>query len=242
MATGRKGTNPARRTKGVARQNALALFGITTGRMETPEQRESTALVLRLSQNEKIRALATMMMMAEWKGVAMTTIMEKLQITYGQLAGEYKELQRSQGFIRAAQHLPEIMEQVAIDAKHSATKCETCAGSGEIVVYDHAAIEKARSVVGENTANGFVSDPEMVKLAEGRGKCAICGGRGEVVRLADPEKVKLVFDTFGLTGKGGGVAVNLDLRKLDGADDLGELAGSLGTILEGSSGGTGTTQ
>ncbi len=51
--------------------------------------------------------------------------------------------------------------------------------------------------------------------------------------LGDIDRLKLIFDTFGLTGKGGGVNVNLDLRKTDVPESLGDLAQSLGPILEG---------
>ena len=57
---------------------------------------------------------------------------------------------------------------------------------------------------------------------------------GKVFVQASTENIKLMFDTFGLTGKaGGGVNVNLDLRKTDGHESLGDLAASLGPILEG---------
>ena len=103
-----------------------------------------------------------------------------------------------------ARHLPEIMEQTALDAKSQVADCPKCKGMGQI------------------DGKGGVQD------------CPACAGKGTTYIMGDAERLKLVFETFGLSGKGGGVNVNLDLRKPpEPHEGLHDLAQSLGPILEG---------
>jgi hypothetical protein len=167
---------------------------------------------------------------------AFTTLMEKLQISYHDLSTEFKALQTSIGMVRAAEHLPDLLEQTAMDARHTTEACAPCKGKGEVRTYDYEAIDKAKATVGENVRLERASDPKVERLAEGWTTCGKCGGTGELVLKGDVDKLKTIFETFGLTGKGGGLAVNLDLRKVTAHETLGELSKSVAPIIEGTMG------
>jgi len=225
---------PERRSKGQAKRNALMLFGVPRGgKMEPKERRQDLALVLRLSQQDRFRALANMALSPIHETTAFTTLMEKLQISYHDLSQEFKALQTSLGFIRAAEHLPDLMAQTALDAKHRIEKCRTCAGKKLIAVYDYEAIDKAKATVGEDIRLERPSDPRLVLLSEGKATCPKCSGTGSVEVKGDYDKLKTIFETFGLTGKGGGLAVNLDLRNVRQPETMGELSRAVAPILEG---------
>jgi hypothetical protein len=103
-----------------------------------------------------------------------------------------------------AEHLPALMEETAVEAKSRDERCRTCQGTGRITKDD-------------------------VEL-----ECTRCEGKGTVHILGSVDRLKLVFDTFGLTGKAGGPLVAIDLRGKPGkGESLADLAGSLDGIVTG---------
>lgn len=192
-----------RKVKGQAARTARLLLGKTNGRlMETPEEREHLALVLSRSHDARVQQLVTDL--ALQPGTSLARLAEGHGLNFHQISEEYTRLRKSEGFIRAAHHIPEIMEQVAVDAKNRWEECGGCNGIG------------------------------MVDTAEGIKPCPARGcTNGRVYVQASIDHLKLMFDTFGLTGKGGGVNVNLDLRKTDQPETLHDIAGSLSGIIEG---------
>lgn len=197
-----------RRFRGQALATARQLFGVPWGKMERKEDRESVALVLRLSPNPRMQMLASQALDPLFKHTSFAKLAENLGLNYHSLSTEFKEIKRSEGFIRAAQHLPEIMEQVALDSKSTWQKCRTCEGTGEAM---EGKGDDARPVV-----------------------CAKCNGKGQVYVLGDVDRLKLTLEMFQLTGKGGGLNVNLDLRQPPAANEsMSALSESIAPILDG---------
>lgn len=228
---------PERRSKGQARRNALMLFGAKRGsKMETKEARQNMALILRLSQHDRFRALANMALSPIHEKTAFTTLMEKLQISYHDISQEYKALQTSIGMIRAADHLPDLMEQTAQDARHKEVECVHCKGKGQTKVFDYDKIAKAQAALAENIGLSRESDPEVELLAKGRATCVKCHGKGTVEVRGEIDKLKTLFETFGLTAKGGGLALNVGFNATVNVPQqtLGELSRDVAPILEGS--------
>lgn len=184
----------------------MQLFGLPAGRSkETPEQREHMALALSLSHDQRMRDLASDLIRSDpdHMRTSLATLAEKHKLNYHMISEEYRQIKKSEGYIRMAQHLPDIMEQTARKAKDEWADCASCGGLGKV------------------DGKGGVKD------------CTTCAGKGLVLVAGSVDHLKLVFDTFGLTGKSTGVNVNLDMRKIDPHESLGDLAGSLSTIIEG---------
>jgi hypothetical protein len=227
---------PERRSKGQAKRNALMLFGTKRGsKMEDKGVRQNMALIMRLSQHDRFRALANMALSPIYEKTAFTTLMEKLQISYHDLSTEYKALQTSIGMVRAADHIPDLMEQTAEDAKHREIECVHCKGKGQTKVYDYKAIDAARALIAENVGMERETDPEVELMAKGRATCLKCRGTGKVMLKGDIDKLKVIFDTFGLTAKGGGLALNVGFNATVNVPQqtLGELAKDVSPIMEG---------
>lgn len=193
-----------RKFKGQATRTARLLFGTTGSRvMESPEEREHMAIVLGHSPDARIQRLVTDLISPDPDNTrsSLARIAERHGLNFHDISEEYTRLRKSEGFIRAAHHIPEIMEQVAEDAKNRWEECARCNGTGKV-----------------DSSEGVVD----------------CGCvNGKVFVQASIDHLKLMFDTFGLTGKGGGVNVNLDLRKTDQPESHADLVASLGPILEG---------
>src|SRR5882724_2338210 len=189
------------------RTTAMKLFG-SKGKMERPEQREEMALVLRMSADPRFQELARRAMNKIVYGQrSFAWIAEDLGLTYPVIAKEYSELQKAQGFIRAAEHLPDLMEQVMVDAKSVTADCKVCKGTGEV-------LDK--------------TDPDAVAKP-----CEACGGEGEHYVPGDIDRVKLALETFQIVGGKANVAVNVDLSNTGRGEGLGALAASVGPLLEG---------
>ena len=105
---------------------------------------------------------------------------------------------RDEGFVRMAQHLPVVMEDVALDAMSHDLECSTCKGLGQV-------------------------------MAEA---CTKCAGKGTVRVLGDTDRLRLLFETFELIGKRG-AGINIDLRRVEAAENLSDLSQSIAPILEG---------
>lgn len=197
----------SRRVKGQAAKAAHALFAVGKRRkLESEAQRTTMALALRMSSDDRMRRLARDAVDPIHRFTAFTTLAEKLGLTYEDVAKEFTTIRKSEGLIRMAEHLPALMEETAVEAKSRDERCSTCKGTGKLTQKDEAETE-----------------------------CARCVGTGVVHVLGSVERLKMVFDTFGLTGGKGGPMVNIDLRgKPARGESLADLAGSLDGIVSGS--------
>jgi hypothetical protein len=139
------------------RPNTIAreLFGVPWGKMEPRDRRQEVALVLNLSPDQRMRFLAQHALDPVFDRTSFATLCDKFNVSYVQVAKAYKELKHSEGLLRAADHLPEIMEQVAQDAKGKTQACPKCNGkteegkvcpacSGSGTVYVAAEVERLR--------------------------------------------------------------------------------------------------
>src|SRR5258708_4880856 len=156
------------------RTTAMKLFG-SKGKMERPEQREEMSLVLRMSSDPRFQELAKRAMNKIVYGQrSFAWIAEDLGLTYPVIAKEYSELQKAQGFIRAAEHLPDLMEQVMVDAKSITAECSECSGTGQVL---------------------DTTDPEAVSK-----RCEECQSEGEHYVPGDINRVKLALEPFQIVG------------------------------------------
>lgn len=95
---------------------------------------------------------------------------------------------KTQGIVKMMGHMPEIMEDVAVDSKSKVVVCDMCQGEGRL----------------HDKKVNNIEDPI----------CPECHGDGKVRLLGDKDARLLAFETVGLK-KGGGilVGVNIDNRK-----------------------------
>jgi len=192
---------PTRKYRNTAETTAMKLFGLPPmHKMESLDQRVEIAGVLALSDRQDFKDLSRAALDPLNSGVSFARLAEKSGLNFHMISSEYRAIKVDEGYVRAARHLPDLMEQVAVDAKSRDERCRTCKGTG--------------------------------KLDEDK-PCPTCDGLGTVYVLGNAERLKLIFETFQLTGKGGGVAVNLDLRKVAASETLEDLASTMGKVLEG---------
>lgn len=99
------------------------------------------------------------------------------------------------GMLRAAAHVPDVMEDIAIDAKSSEVTCPTCKGAGAILDVDD---EEARKAIEE--------DPELRELVD-QVPCAICDGVGRLRRIGDADSRRILLKSLGMIDNKPAVAI-----------------------------------
>lgn len=213
----------ARRTSQIQKY-ARSLFGSGPLGSLDKEQRGMFSVILSLSEKPEIKVLAEQLVDPSFASLTLPTLMENAGITFHTLADEVRSVRRSEGFLRASSHLPEIMEQVAEDSKSQQVRCTKCGGTGKEPDSATWQRDQARAIK-------MGIDPKTIECPDR--PCLECDGKGRVTRLGDPTRLKLMLEMFQLIGQGTGPVVNLDLRKIDQVESLAGLAGSVSGILEG---------
>ena len=206
---------PQKRNRRKADSMALALLGTAPGkRMETPEQRILLCEILAQSDKPQMQALARDgMNTISFAKTSMMRLAESQGVTLHMLSREITDLMRSEGLMKAAMRLPIILEQVADDATGRDVKCKYCHGSGQI--------------------KRIIKGKEDEEDTEEFDPCVKCDSKGTVYKMGDAERLRMIFETFGLTGKSGGLNVNLDLRKVESHESMADLSASIAGIIEG---------
>jgi len=108
---------------------------------------------------------------------------------------------KNQGIVRMMGHLPDIMEDVAIDSKSRIVVCDKCQGKGQIF---------------GATING-VADPV----------CPECHGEGTIRLLGDKSARDLAFETVGLKKTGG---INVNVAQVNNTPKLPSLEDQISSV------------
>jgi hypothetical protein len=206
-----------RKYKGQANKTAMMLFGNRYGRkMEKPEDRKMMAAALAHSTDIKMRTLAGQAVDPIYKSYSFATLVENMGLTYEHVAKEFHQLMKIEGMTRQSKMLPGLMEETAQNAQNKTYPCADCDGTGQVP--GRPAYKLGKSGEGE---------------VRGTKLCKTCHGEGKVTIRGDIDCLKLVFETFQLTGKSGQPMVNLDLRTIKPHESMADLSASIAPILNG---------
>ena len=126
---------------------------------------------LEFSPKERLQALRAAMLDPK-PGSSFKRNCAKYEVNLTDLVECCSDLQRARGVVAMLKHLPQVMEDVAIDAKSQTVYCQKCDGGGVIFVKD--------------------SDPKQ---------CPQCKGKKEVRVPGDKDARNLVFEASNLKGR-----------------------------------------
>jgi len=136
------------------------LFRIIEAEIGMPE----LMAVLALSGEPRALSLLDLLNDPAYSCHTLATLCRRVGLTFIGLVDIYRRVQISRGLIRIANHLPDIMEDMAIDSLSRNVTCHGCDGSGRVPVdSDHDAV------------------------------CADCGGSGVLRILGDAASRKLLM-------------------------------------------------
>ena len=103
-------------------------------------------------------------------GVGFFELCGRYDVSISDLVDAFRTSQMAEGVIRMMRHVPQVMEDTAIDAKSRSECCPRC--DGKKVIYDGKEDRKGR-------------------------QCPLCRGNGEVRVVGDKVARDLIFDSIG---------------------------------------------
>jgi hypothetical protein len=153
-----------------------------------PERLRAT---LELSDDERCQRLAAALSSAQFNHSSPALLSRQMGVSLVDLRKSYEEFHKAVGLALQSEQIPEIMKQNAADALPTMEVCPRCDGLKIVPVMEEE--------------GGEVS-------VRGNRRCPRCNGAGTVRKPGLMEAKKLVFDTAGLTQKGGGQVVQTQVN------------------------------
>ena len=133
-------------------------------------------------------------------GDSLTLLMRNAGLTLNEIVDMTRNYDIATGVLRASAHVPDVLEDIAVDAKSRLVTCPTCKGEG--VALD----------VGDEATRLIVeSDPELAAIV-GKDVCGTCDGVGELRKLGSTDARKILLETMGVINRKT-PAVQIDNRK-----------------------------
>lgn len=165
----------------------------------------------------RIEKMFNMMFDPAHSNKKLATMARECGLSYTELTDVIKKHRLAEGIVRMSEHVPQILTDVAEDAKNKSEFCPKCQGIGTVVDPRPPAIKKGEDVADFMDKN----DPRIDESAPIPMTCPQCKGLGEVVKQGDQGARKLVFDSLGLTGgRGPLIAVQNNTLQAGDGDDL----------------------
>lgn len=190
------------------------LFGTSTtkGIMETKAERFKLAVDLLTHPDPRVIELVNHLRDPRFDSTSVVTICQKVGLQYPQLVKIFKDVKMTQGLIRMYDHVPQVMEDVAIDAQSSLIPCRECEGVGHITLKEPV---------------HDLDDPTKIASYDIREKeCLNCEGVGKVRKMGDQDSRKMVFEAIGLVSKRG-PTVNIQNNNGGGNDQMEDILAAM---------------
>lgn len=149
-----------------------------------PRAELTEALAAAGTSDEKAEMLMMMLMDPAFKRSSLPMLAKQCGLSYAAVLKIITNHRIDQGILKMSAHAPQVLEDIAIDAKSRLVPCPACKGVGTIV--------KAKD------KEGGPIDVET---------CWSCEGEGKLRKVGDADARKLLMETMGLTGKKGPLVV-----------------------------------
>lgn len=169
-------------------------------RLEKSISKEEWEVIFGSSHDERFQVLFRMFLDPANKS-SLPVLAKQVGLTYPQVLKAITQHRIDQGLLRMSEHVPQVLEDVAIDAQSRTVTCPTCRGKVRIDGLSVTPVTetytdpqtKVRTVRQKLDDNGC---PEWEL-------CLTCDGSGTLRKIGDPDARKLLFDTLKLTGQKG---------------------------------------
>ena len=125
-------------------------------------------------ENPRISGLINLLLDPDYRKVSLGKLCEKMGISTHEVVDHFRKTKLDQALLGMYDHVPEILEDTAIDAKSVERTCWKCFGEGEVK-----------------------KDKDTLVI------CPECAGSKRLRKPGDSDARKLVFETAGLAGKRG---------------------------------------
>lgn len=150
--------------------------------VDLPEFKEA----LQFSKDPRFRMLFEAISSPKLHKCSFAELCRRCGLGIHDISNIYRDHQKHRGLMRAYNHMPQILEDTAVDAQTRVVTCDLCNGVGK--------------VFGEDAVNQQESSI-----------CPKCHGDGKVRIVGDKDSRKLMFETAGLSKGGAQTAVQVNV-------------------------------
>lgn len=189
-------------------------------RLEKSLSREELEEIMASAPDERAQQLFRMLADPHIGKKSLPQLAKECGMTYPQVLQLITRHRMDQGMLRMTQHVPQVMEDVAIDAKSKEVTCPNCEGAKQIAVTEIVDDEKGKKIIVQKL------DEEGVPVWK---KCLVCDGAGIVRQVGDENSRKLLFESLRLTGRGSGQMVQVNVG---GAAAMEDTMASVRNVLD----------
>jgi hypothetical protein len=170
-------------------------------RLEQTVPRTELAHIMECCPDERAQRLFKMLVEPKYMKRTLPWMAQECGLAYQDVLVLIRNHHLGEGMIRMSAHAPQVMEDVAIDARSREVTCTNCRGYfiGEI-----ASVPVMEAVVDEKT--GRTTMTQSVDPVDGHllfERCLVCDGVGTLRKVGDADSRKLLFETLKLTGQRG---------------------------------------
>lgn len=167
--------------------------------------REELKPVLRSVADKRFEQMFDMMHDPAHSNKSLSTIARECGVQHMELCDAIRKYKMGIGIVRMSKHVPDIMEDVAVDAKSREDVCPHCEGVG--------------TVLRDQTVQ---MEGESLKATKVPVECPKCHGKTTIRKPGDTNSRKLIYESIGLTGKTPLIAVqnNTLTATFDGPEEL----------------------
>jgi hypothetical protein len=149
-------------------------------RLEASVPREEWLASCEASSDERAQALLARLLDPSCRKHSLPQLAKEVGLTYPQVLKLVTNYRLDQGLLRMSAHVPQVLEDVAIDSESKLIACPACQGSGQLETVDRK--------------TGEITDTKA---------CWSCDATGKLRKVGDADSRKLMLETLGLTGRRG---------------------------------------
>lgn len=173
-------------------------------RLEQSMPREEMAYIMECADDERAQRLMKTMLDPRFRKRTLPWMARECGLSYMDVVMLIKNHHLGDGTVRASRHMPQVMEDVAVDSLSKQVTCGSCRGHmidgvASVPVTEDVVDEETKRLVRQQTL-----DSAGVPQWE---KCLVCDGVGTLRKIGDAKARELLFEQMGLTGKRGPLVV-----------------------------------
>ena len=176
-------------------------------RLEASVPREQMATILETSGDTRAAELCRLLLSPEPlnRRCSLPELARRAGMSYADVLRAVTVYRVDEGLLRMSAHVPEVLEDVAVDAKSKLVVCPECKGDGFRAKEVIPAPDHSEDGDGEDGAQDSLHDSVVAV------PCFVCDGTGKLRKAGDTDARKLMFETLGLTNKSRGSFVNVNV-------------------------------
>jgi hypothetical protein len=173
-------------------------------RLEQAVPRAELAHIMECCSDERAQRLFKMLVEPKYLKRTLPWMAMECGLAYHDVLVLIRNHHLGEGLVRMSAHAPQVMEDIAVDARSREVTCGNCKGNLEMINGELVASVQVTEVVEDEKTKR----PKLLQKLDDEGRpmwerCLVCDGLGTLRKVGDAESRKIMFETLKLTGQRG---------------------------------------